>query len=266
MTKSLKITLVTTLIFVIWVIASYSFIARSFKDPIDMYNENFNIKDDYIGERLEGELPFSLGQCAQLTETKSRNGFKTKKETYYYVIPVYGTDPEYFYYICIAAGKKDVTSFETLTTHFILGTYGNKKIEGTLEELDDETYEYMLDYLHELFPSLSEAELKEYARPICFEQENYKGARIALVVAIILFIATAGLWASYIITIRKNTKKASTPTTTSNVTYGSPNNTQIPTQVPVQDSNFDPFDLYGDLPYEVNGDASSEIDNNLNTH
>ena len=257
MTKSLKITLLVTLVFVIFVFLSSKYIFRSFKEPIDMYGNNFDITEDYIGERIEGDVPFSLGQCALLTETKSRNGFKTKKETYYYIIPINGADPDYYYYICIATDKDDLKTFDKLTTHFYFETYGSYKIEGTLEELDKETYNYMLDYIRDLYPSMSEAELKEYFRPICFEQENYKNAKFALIIDIILFIITIGLWASYIITIRRSSKTASS-ITTSNIAYTSPGASLIPGQIPIKNTNFDPFDLNGDIPYEVNTDVSSK--------
>lgn len=256
MTKILKFTLLVTLIFGIFVFLSSKFILRSFKEPNDMYSNDFDITEDYIGERIEGDVPFSLGQCAVLTETKTRKGFKTKTETYYYIIPVNGSDPEYYHYICISTNKNNLTAFDALTTHFYLETYGSHKIEGTLAKLDDETYEYMLDYVRDMYPSITEEELKEYFLPICFEQENYKNAKIALAIDIVLFIITIGFWFAYIATIRKNSKKVA-PATSSNVTYVAPVD-RLPRHVPIQNTNFDPFDINGDIPYEVNGDVSSK--------
>ncbi len=207
MSKKLKFTLIMTLITIIAIFVSAKYILRSFKEPIDMYSEDFDITKDYIGERIEGDVPFSAGQCAQLTKTSSRKGFKTTSETYYYAIPVNGADPEYYYYICVEVKENNIQAFNTLATHFFLGSYGSHKIEGTLTELDDEIYDYTIDYFKTLYPDMSEEELKEYVRPICFELENYSNAKIALIFDIVLLIITITLWTLFI-TAGKKTKIA----------------------------------------------------------
>ena len=255
MSKRLKFTLLMTVISVIAIFVSCKYILRSFKEPIDMYGEDFDITKDYIGERIEGEVPFSAGQCVQLTKTTSRKGFKTTSETYYYAIPVNGEDSEYYYYICVEVNKKDSKPFDTLATHFFLGSQGSYKIEGTLKELDDEVYDHTIEYFMDLYPDMTEEELKTYVRPICFELENYSNAKYALILDVVLLIVTIILWVTFVMSRR--TKNA----TASAVAI----NSEVPTQIPAQ--MIDPYSasIPSAIPSDINTNNTPNTDSANNS-
>ena len=240
MSKRLKFTLLMTVVSIVAIIFSCKYVLRSFQEPIDMYGKDFDITKDHIGERIEGDVPFSAGQCVQLTKTTSNKGFKTTSETYYYAIPVNGEDPEYYYYICIEVNKKDCKPFDTLAMNFFLGQQGSHKIEGTLKELDDEVYEHTIDYFKDLYPDMSEEELRTYVRPICFEMENYSTAKYILILDIVLLVITIILWVTFILSRR--TKNASA----TNVAYNGEVPTQIPTHMADQYSAQVPSATIGD--------------------
>lgn len=228
MSKKLKFALLLTFIAGVAIFLSGKYIIRSFQEPIDMYSEDFEISSDYLGKRIEGEVPFSAGQCSTLTETTTRNGIKTgSKTTYYYAIPVNGANPDYYYYISIEVNKKSKSDFDNLTLNLYNGTYGNYKVEGTLEKLDDEAYNYMLDYFVDANPDMTRSELKEYVLPYYFKQENYGNVYITIILNVIATGAAIILWVLYILAC-KNTKKA--------IQYTQGIHT-VPTQVPIQYSN-----------------------------
>ena len=253
MSKLLKFTLLSTLAFIIAVFLSTGFIVRSFKEPSDIYDSNFVISNDYIGERLEGEVPFSAGQCAHLTKTSSRKGFKTKSEIYYYAIPVNGEDPENYYYICVEVNENNADTFKALTANLFLGTQGSYKIEGTLKELDSEIYDYSIDYFKDFFPTKTDEEIKEHVLPLCLEMENYSSAKYALIIDIVLLIVTGILWGLFIKSIK--TKNASP----SNITLGS----ELPVQMPIQMNNEYSETIPGAADYNTTEKVDSA--NNFNT-
>ena len=257
MSKLLKFSLLSTFIFVVAAFLSAGYIVRSFKDPIDMYSADFDITKDHKGERIEGEVPFSAGQCVQMTKTTTRKGFKTTTETYYYAIPVNGDDPDYYYYICVEVKEKDVDAFNALTAHLFLGTEGSKKIEGTLTKLDDEVYDYTIDYFKEFYPEMSESEIKEYVLPICFEMENYSNAKIAILIDVVLLIVTVFLL--YLFIKSTKTKKASV----ANVAFSG----NVPVQMPVQMDSQYTDDNPNAIPETMNYNTTTNANytNNSNT-
>ena len=193
-----------TIITGLMIFVTSSLVMLSLKEPVDFYGDDFDINEDHKGDRIEADIPFCFGQAAVLTTTTKKNQYVTKKNTYYYVIPAQAPDDDYYFYIAVKVDEDDRSKYENLTNKTFNGETGSIKIEGSLEKLDSEAYDYMLEYVEELYADTdgafqSEEELRHYVLPICFQPKNISVGKTYIIIDVSLIIATILSWVGFTI-------------------------------------------------------------------
>lgn len=208
----LYLSITLTIILGLAIFLTSSLVMLSLKEPIDFYSDDFDINEDHKGDRIEADVPFCFGQAAVLTTTTKKNQYVTKKNTYYYVIPAQSPDDDYYFYIAVKVDEKKRDEFEKLTDKTFNNESGSLKLEGSLEKLDPEAYDYMLEYVEELYADTdgafqSEEELKHYVLPICFQPKNISVGKTYIIIDVSLLIATILSWVGFIIANSKEKAK-----------------------------------------------------------
>lgn len=183
----------------------------SFKTPIDLYAEETNINELGRTDAVEAEVYAVLDCFAIETTTTKKNGAVTgTSKDYYYIIPAYDGDEEY--YIGVKASSKaykDYESIADLTWEWLSGeavTLGSKTavVEGCLKEMDDELYDYMVEWFEEAQWFTSDSEMEQYVLPVCLEPVNFSTTRIMFLVAVAVLIICV---VSFVLTHRADKKQ-----------------------------------------------------------
>lgn len=249
----------------------------SFEDPVDMYeDENFDIIAHGEGGRIKTEIYASLGSCVSETTTTTKNGQTTSSSTdYYYVVPAFDKAGE-TYYIVIEVDQDDRSVFNRITNetwNYLEGTidYLGETVtsfEGTINELDDELYDYMLEWFREMDLYENETELRAHVLPLCLTTMNFSNAPVYIVIFLVLLALTVLFWVLY---FKRRSKlkaiNASSSMAMNNGLYvpgldGAPMASNIPT------ANADPYNTqYNANTY--NNDYNKAYDNsyaNTNTN
>ena len=243
-----------TVILLVLIISNNNHIMRSFAEPVDMYSSEFTNAADFKGKRVKGAIPFSAGECVEITTTTTIRGFKTKEKSHYYAIPVNGENPEYYYYICAEVKEDRKYVFDILTENFIDNTTGHYTVEGSIKKIDNDTYEYMLDYFCELYPDMTRSELKQYVLPYCFYPETYDNVKTWIIIDSIALVLTVIFWIIFIIGLFKPSR-ARTRTIVDNSTY----EYQTPIEIVTAARNASDCDVRNNYTYN-NGAFSYEND------
>lgn len=209
----LNLGIILSIAFIAFMFISTDLILLGFKEPVDFYGDDFDITEDHEGERIEADVPCCFGQAAVYTTTTKKNGTTTKRNTYFYVIPAQSPDDDYYFYIAVKVNEKDRSKFDALTTKTFNDEYGSLKLEGSLEKLDSEAYDYMLEYVEELYaesdPFESEEELKHYVLPLCFQTKNFSAGKTYIIIDICLFVGAVASWIGFFaIKSKENAKRA----------------------------------------------------------
>ena len=223
MGKKLLTALGMTLLVIICILVFNNFLMRSFSEPIDMYGDDFTSAENYVNKRVKGDLPFSAGQFSWETTTTYIKGITKKDESYYYAIPVKGKNPQYLYFIAAKVDEKEMNIYERATAAFYSDTNitYSYPIEGTIKKLDNKTYEYMLSYFRDIYPELSESELREHILPYGFYPETYKYIELCIALIIIVILSAVLYWIYFFVCLFKP-KKAKTTNVSESYTYQSP--------------------------------------------
>lgn len=198
----LKIAIVFTILAIFLGYTMSELIFLSFKDPVDIYDYGFDIVKHGEGGHIKTEIFASYGDCASETLTTTKNGTVTSSSTdYYYIIPVYDKNDEE-YYICIEVDQDDRKLFNNITnetwdyldgTIDYIGSY-TYDFEGTIEELDDELYEYMLEWFREVDAFENETELRAHVLPLCLNSMNFGAAPTYIIILIVVLVLTVFFW------------------------------------------------------------------------
>ena len=254
----LKPALIFTVFTVIIGFMFYRPILLSFNDPKDIYADGFDIVEHGDGGRIETEIFASYGDCASETTTTTKNGAVTSSSTdYYYIVPVYDKNDEE-YYICIEVSDDNYTLFNRITNEtwdFLEGSidYIGSNVynfEGTISELDDEVYQYMLDWFRQAEAFENETELRAHVLPLCLTTINFDAVPAFIIIFLILLALTILFWVLFFVKRSKAkavNASAANGMAMNNEMYGASYNGAALNGVPV--SNADPYNTQYNANY-----------------
>ncbi len=186
----------------------------SFKKPIDLYAEDTNVTELGRTDAIEADIYASLDCFATETTTTKRNGATTStKKDYYYIIPAFGGDDTY--YIGVKVYSRDNKSYDKiadLTWAWLGGEtsdYGDVTVhaEGCLKEMDDELYDYMVEWFEEAEWFDSDADIDKYVLPVCLEPVRFGTTRIMFLVSVGVIILGIIVFVLCFRSDRKHSKK-----------------------------------------------------------
>lgn len=242
----LRLALILSIVTIIWGVTSAKLVFLSFEDPQDIYETGFDIVEEEDGGHIKTEIFASYGDCASETLTTTKNGSVTSRSTdYYYIIPAYDkNDNEY--YICLKVDEDERSLMNRITNEtwdYLEGTidYVGSNIyefEGTINELDDEIYDYMLEWFREAEAFDNETELRAHVLPLCLESMNFDGASMRIIVFVVLLALSILFWVLLFAKRSKN-KTANATAAAANGMYGASYNGATLNGVPV--TNADPY-------------------------
>lgn len=272
----LKAALVFTILFGVATFIFSDVIFLSFKDEEDLYGEEFDIIEHGEGGRIATEIYASLGECASETTTTKKNGRVTSTSTdYYYVVPAWDKDEE-TYYICVKVDKDDRSTYEKITNEtwdYLYGHtdyYGDTTIdfEGTIEELDDELYDYMLEWFREGEMFENETDLRNHVLQLCLEPLDFDSAGIFIAIVIVLLVLAVLFWILFFVKGKNRTSNAYAGNAMNGMNNGI-NFDGIPTNTNMPQYNADPYNTqynnntYNNDPYNTyNNNSSQNTQNN----
>ena len=164
----------------------------AFSEPVDINGEEY-VEDYSKVKAVKTDIWALYDVFSYLETTKTTNGAVTGKDyTYYYVMPVFTEDDEYYVAIEVDEDdKKQYDKLSDLTYDYLMGEdndFGNVSIpfEGGFVKMSDECYKYYVE---------SKEEMEKYALPMVLKpakldrlQKMIIGSAIALAVGIIMII------------------------------------------------------------------------------
>lgn len=190
----------------------------TFTDEQDLYGENFDIIENGDGGHIVADIYASLGQCSyETTTTKNKSGAITSSSTdYYYIVPAFDKNDE-TYYICIKVRKDERSIFNTITNNtydYLSGEIDELEFgevttafEGTIKDLDDELYNYALEWFREAEMYEDEADLRNHVLPLYLEPMKLDSATREIIVLSVLLALTVTFWILFF-KARRNTPTA----------------------------------------------------------
>lgn len=164
-------------------------IKSAFTGAYDIYD--VDAKDIKIGDGIKTSIYAVLDTYGTL-ETTTKNS-KTGNVTgrtyhYYYIIPVFNEDDDDTYFMSVKVSSDDKKAFDRIaddTWDVLLGdadyfTDVEFAAEGNIQKLDDEGYEYMVEWFEDMewFDSTDRDDFEQYLLPICLELKDLKTTSI----------------------------------------------------------------------------------------
>ncbi len=164
-------------------------IKSAFTGAYDIYD--VDAKDIKIGDGIKTSIYAVLDTYGTL-ETTTKNS-KTGNVTgrtyhYYYIIPVFNEDGDDTYFMSVKVSSDDKKAFDRIaddTWDVLLGdadyfTDVEFAAEGNIQKLDDEGYEYMVEWFEDMewFDSTDRDDFEQYLLPICLELKDLKTTSI----------------------------------------------------------------------------------------
>lgn len=207
----LRFAIICSTILIVWTVMSAKLVYLSFQDAEDIYKLGFDIVEHGEGGHIKSDIYYSLGTCAYETTTTTKHGSTVSSSTdYYYVIPAYDKNDD-VYFICVLVDSKDDSAYKSITYD------ENAKavsFEGTINELDDEIYDYMLESMKEWNDDTefyaSDAELKNHVLPLYLQPMNFDAATAYIITFLVILVVTILMWALYFIKRSKLKVEAAT--------------------------------------------------------
>ncbi len=205
----LKAAIVLTIIFGVATFLLFETISLTLQDEQDLYADDFNIIENGDGGHIVAEIYASLGECASETTTTKTNGAVTSKSTdYYYVVPVFVGEDEY--YICAKVEKSERSTYNRITDdtwEYLYDETGELDLgnvtanfEGTIKELDGELYDYMLEYFREAEWFENETELRSHVLQLYLEPMDLESCVGEIIVLVILLVLAVLFWILFFVT------------------------------------------------------------------
>lgn len=175
-----------------------------FMKPYDIYAEDADANDFKLGDAVNTEIYAVMDNFGTLETTHTSNGAVTSRSySYYYIIPVF--DDYETYFIALKSNADDKNVYDDICDDTWEYLYGNTdeftrypyEITGSIQKLDDEAYEYMIDWFVETewLGTTDVDDIKEYVWPMCIEKRSMATIRTISIIGIagivlgILFLA-----------------------------------------------------------------------------
>ena len=175
------------------------YVKIAYNEPVDIYEEGLDDASQIErGLAIDTEV-FMLMDCfaSEQTTTTRRNGSTIDKDTdYYYILPIFVEDEIYYVGFCVDSENENLRTYDRMVEETMAYMYGESstlgsysvKISGGLKELDDELYDYMLDYFreHEVFES--DAQMEKYVLPLTYTNIDKTATKVMFYISIIMFV------------------------------------------------------------------------------
>lgn len=168
-------------------------VLAGFTKPYDIYD--VDAQDIKKGTMVTGDIYAVLDTFGTLETTHTRNGSVTSRSYhYFYIIPVF--DDDNTYYIAVKVSSDDRKAFENIADDTWDYLYGNTdyftdreyELAGTVSKLDDEAYEYMVEWFEEAEWFEDDDDIEKYVWPIMIEPQKLSTVRTFSFVCIGLII------------------------------------------------------------------------------
>lgn len=166
------------------------------QEPVDLfYDESVEIqKNTYIDSYLD--MLFDVYAEREQTQ-KSGNTVTGHSYTDYYIVPVFRGDDVYFISMnerrYSDEGKRCNELLDESVAYFNyeLDDYGEKGFwyTGVVTEIEDEAYDYLLDYFREMEYFDSEEEMKQYVLPLSIERRAVGTVLVMTAIAAVMLLA-----------------------------------------------------------------------------
>ncbi|MBP3542999.1 MAG: hypothetical protein J6J86_02105 [Lachnospiraceae bacterium] len=191
----------------------------SFKTPVDLYGETTNVSDITRTTPVEADVYAVLDCFVTEKTTTTKNGTVTGTDyDYYYIIPAYDGDETY--YVGIKVPEDEDYEYDEIcnqTWEWLMGDIddiGEKTVhaEGCLKKMDDELYDYMVEWFEESEWFESDSDIEKYALPLYLDPVKFSSTRTMTIVAVGTLVVCLVLFIVFGKIEKKQTKKAQAQT------------------------------------------------------
>lgn len=164
----------------------------SLKPVVDLYAEDTDITKLSTTQAMVADIYMSLDYFATETTTRTRDGnFVSRDNDYYFIIPAFSGEELYF--IGIRVDDKDFNTYSTIsddTYNYLMGISdepGTTTVseEGGLKKLDDEMYQYMVEWFQEAQWFENESDIDKYVLPLYIDPYIIKAARTLFIIGVV---------------------------------------------------------------------------------
>ena len=162
------------------------------KPVVDLYAEDTDITKLSTTQAVDADIYMSLDYFATETTTRTRDGnFVSRDNDYYFIIPAFSGEELYF--IGIRVDDKDFNTYSTIsddTYNYLMGITDNPGTttvseEGGLKKLDDEMYQYMVEWFQEAQWFENESDIDKYVLPLYIDPYIIKAARTLFIIGVV---------------------------------------------------------------------------------
>ena len=192
--KIIIVGLVLTLLPAFLLLAGIDFTVGPFLEPFDLYENNLEKVPRYGA--VDSELQILLESFVSETrKSQSGNSVSIKGVDYFYSVPIFvGSET---YYVAIKVDRDDTKKYKKIadeTMDYLYGkgtTLGTKtlQLQGVMGKLDDEVYEYMVEWFEETEFFETREQLEKYVLPLEIKECNLQNYRIINIVVILVMVA-----------------------------------------------------------------------------
>lgn len=165
---------------------------KTIRPIVDLYAENTDITELSTSQAVEAEIYMTLDYFATETTTRTRDGNVVSRDNdYYFIIPAFSGDDAYF--IGIRVDGSDYSTFSSIsdeTYDYLMGyadDFGmtTTTTEGGLAKLDDEMYQYMVEWFEEAQWFENDADIDKYVLPLYIDPFRVNLVRTMFIIGVL---------------------------------------------------------------------------------
>lgn len=165
---------------------------KTIRPVVNLYAEDTDITDLSTMQAVEAEIYMTLDYFATETTTRTRDGSVVSRDNdYYFIIPAFSGDDVYF--IGIRVDGSDYSTYSTIsdeTYDYLMGyaeDFGmtTTVAEGGLAKLDDEMYQYMVEWFQEAQWFENDADIDKYVLPLYIDPFKVNTVRIMFIIGVV---------------------------------------------------------------------------------
>lgn len=188
---------------------------KTIRPIVDLYAEDTDITELSTMQVVEAEIYMTLDYFATETTTRTRDGSVVSRDNdYYFIIPAFSGDDVYF--IGIRVDGSDYSRYSTIsddTYNYLMGYADDFGMttdftEGGLSKLDDEMYQYMVEWFQEAQWFEDDADIDKYVLPLYIDPFNVNTVRIMFIIGVVGTILGVVCAVLLLLDSKKNKTKA----------------------------------------------------------
>lgn len=180
------------------------YVKIAYNEPVDIYEEGLDDASQIErGLAIDTDVQM-LMECFVTEETTNtrKNGSTIDRDIdYYYILPIVVEDDIYYVGFCVDSENENLRTYENMVDETMAYLYGQSstmgsysvEVSGGLKEMDDEIYDYMLEYFTEKNLFASDTDMKEHVLPLTYTKVDREATKFLLYLSIVMLVAGAAM-------------------------------------------------------------------------